>query len=79
MQALGHAVAVCAVIVFSIARVRATQFSTDQTDIYWNPGESGWGMQVVQEADTILVHDDYDWFERELYLQGHLCADRQIR
>jgi hypothetical protein len=44
-----------AVIALSITRTAATQFSTDVTDLWWNPSESGWGMQVVQEADTIFV------------------------
>ena len=55
MKAMIRAVAFCAGILLSIATVEATQFSTDETDLYWNPNESGWGMQVVQEADTIFV------------------------
>lgn len=29
--------------------------STDQSDLWWNPNESGWGMQVVQQADILFV------------------------
>ena len=42
-------------ILFPVGHVEATQFSTDGTDLYWNPNESGWGLQVVQEADVIFV------------------------
>ena len=34
---------------------RATADSTDETDLWWNPNESGWGMQVVQTGSTIFV------------------------
>lgn len=30
-----------------------SSFSTDQSDLWWNPNESGWGMQIVQ-SDSIL-------------------------
>jgi hypothetical protein len=29
--------------------------STVQSDLWWNPDESGWGMQVVQQADILFV------------------------
>jgi hypothetical protein len=32
-----------------------TAFSTDASDLWWNPAESGWGMQMVQEADTVYA------------------------
>ena len=36
-------------------------FTTDPSDLWWNPGESGWGMQVVSEGDvsfaTLFVYD----------------------
>jgi len=38
-----------------------SSFSTDQSDLWWNPNESGWGMQIVQQADslfaTLFVYD----------------------
>lgn len=46
---------VCAAIFLSFGSARATQFGTDFSDLYWIPAESGWGMQVVQEADIIFV------------------------
>jgi hypothetical protein len=32
-----------------------TAFSTDQSDLWWNPNESGWGMQLVQQDNTIFA------------------------
>lgn len=34
---------------------RATSFSTDESDLWWNPNEAGWGMQVVQTGNVIFV------------------------
>ena len=33
----------------------ATGFSIDHSDIWWVPGESGWGLQVVQQANVIFA------------------------
>ena len=33
----------------------ATSFSTDQSDLWWIPAESGWGMQLVQRGATIFA------------------------
>ena len=32
-----------------------TAFSTDVSDIWWNPSESGWGMQMVQESNFVFA------------------------
>lgn len=32
-----------------------TAFGTDYSDLWWNPAESGWGIQFVQEYDTIFA------------------------
>lgn len=37
------------------AHASATAFSTDQSDLWWNPSESGWGMQLVQRGSLIFV------------------------
>lgn len=37
-----------------IAPVRATNYQ----DLWWNPNESGWGVQIVQQADTLFL----TWF-----------------
>src|ERR1022692_1865822 len=34
--------------------VYATSYSTDESDIWWVPSESGWGMQLVQEGSFIF-------------------------
>lgn len=33
----------------------ATSYSTDYTDLWWNPSEAGWGMNVVQQYDALFV------------------------
>jgi len=33
----------------------ATSFSTDQSDLWWVPSESGWGMQLVQRGSVIFA------------------------
>lgn len=46
---------------FAIMPVSASSFSTDNSDLWWNPSESGWGLQIVQRADisfvTLYVYD----------------------
>ncbi len=51
----------------------AASNTTDYTDTWWNPTESGWGMQVVQQVDvlfaTIYVYDAQtspDWYSAAL-------------
>jgi hypothetical protein len=34
---------------------RATTFTTDESDLWWNPNESGWGLQVTQTGSVIFV------------------------
>jgi len=33
----------------------AGTYSTDYTDLWWNPNESGWGVNVIQQHDTIFA------------------------
>jgi len=33
----------------------ATSFSNDQSDLWWNPSENGWGIQFVQRGSTIFA------------------------
>ncbi len=40
---------------FSAMPVAASSFSTDNSDLWWNPSESGWGLQMIQRADIIFV------------------------
>jgi hypothetical protein len=46
----------------ALSPVHATSFSTDQSDLWWVPTESGWGMQLVQRGSvifaTVFVYDN---------------------
>lgn len=33
----------------------ATSYSTDASDLWWNPAESGWGVQMIQQDRTIFA------------------------
>lgn len=33
----------------------ANLFSTDASDMWWNPAESGWGVNIVQEGNVIFA------------------------
>ena len=33
----------------------ATAFSTNYSDLWWNPNESGWGVNVTQQDDTLFA------------------------
>ena len=55
----------------------ATSFSTNQSDLWWNPAESGWGIQFVQQADvifaTMFVYDQNTnptWYTATLNFTG---------
>src|SRR5689334_9292763 len=32
-----------------------SSFSTDVSDLWWNPNESGWGMQLVQQGSMVFA------------------------
>jgi hypothetical protein len=38
-----------------LAPAQATSFSTDQSDLWWVPNESGWGIQLVQRGSVIFA------------------------
>src|SRR5438477_4426313 len=50
-------------IVFVLAPhlAAATSISTDVTDLWWNPAESGWGVNLIQQDNivfaTLFVYD----------------------
>lgn len=55
----------------------ATGFSTNYSDLWWNPAESGWGVNVTQQADTlfatIFVYDQDAspvWYSATLQFAG---------
>src|SRR5438477_11100290 len=33
----------------------ATTSSTDFTDLWWNPSENGWGVNVIHQGDTFFA------------------------
>ena len=49
------ALAFCAAGLLAPSPTQATQSSTDASDLWWKPDESGWGMQVVQTGTVIVV------------------------
>src|SRR5271155_415494 len=56
MKTLRHAACVLlAAASFLATPAYATSFSTDQSDLWWIPAESGWGMQLVQRGETIFA------------------------
>lgn len=42
-------------IVATATPARAASYSTDQSDLWWIPAESGWGIQFVQRNSTIFA------------------------
>lgn len=60
-----------------LSTVLAASFSTDQSDLWWNASESGWGIQFVQRGSiifaTIFVYDQNrvpSWYSATLHSQG---------
>ena len=35
--------------------VQASTATSDWTDLWWNPNESGWGVNVIQQADILFL------------------------
>ena len=44
-----------AVASFLALPAHSTSFSTDQSDLYYIPAESGWGVQLVQRGSVIFA------------------------
>lgn len=42
-------------LLFPSAALAATPFSTDASDLWWNPDESGWGINLVQQGNLIFA------------------------
>lgn len=56
MRAIRLAVAAAALAAASHAvPVAASAYSLDQSDLWWNPNESGWGIQLVQRGALIFA------------------------
>jgi hypothetical protein len=56
MKVYRHAACgVLAVALLLVSPAYATSFSTDQSDLYYIPAESGWGIQLVQRGPVIFA------------------------
>ena len=56
MKSIRFTLAVLLLAALSFVRPTwATSFSNDQSDLWWNPNESGWGIQFVQRGSTIFA------------------------
>jgi hypothetical protein len=60
-----------------ISRPAFTANGPDVGDLWWNPAESGWGMQIVQNNNTlfatIFVYDEQGfpfWYTATLFATG---------
>jgi hypothetical protein len=38
-----------------VSLAASTAAAADKTDLWWNPAESGWGMTIANQGDTIFV------------------------
>ncbi len=47
--------AILLAIASALSPVWATSFTTDQSDLWWNPNESEWGMQLVHRGSVIFA------------------------
>ncbi len=54
MKKLVKSIAIVLAFGFATA-VGATSFSTDNSDLWWIPTESGWGLQLVQQGSFIFA------------------------
>jgi hypothetical protein len=63
-------------LAFSMPAVAQVTLTSDQSDIWWNGAESGWGTQVVQEGDasfaTLYVYDSQG---QPTFFSATLAAD----
>jgi hypothetical protein len=56
MRALRFAIVAATLVAATYAvPVGATAYSIDQSDLWWNPNESGWGIQFINHATTIFA------------------------
>jgi hypothetical protein len=42
-------------MLFTATFARATAFSTDASDLWWNSSESGWGVNVIQQDRVLFM------------------------
>lgn len=51
MNALRNLIAALAIAIATITPARSTDF----TDLWWNPSESGWGLNIAHQADIMYL------------------------
>src|SRR4029079_12397855 len=53
--------AIVLALAFAAPAFAGSSFSTDVSDLWWNPDESGWGVNVIQQGNyvfaTFFVYD----------------------
>jgi len=47
--------AILLVLAFAASAHAGSSFSTDVSDLWWNPDESGWGVNVIQQGNTVFA------------------------
>ena len=71
-----RAFALVASVVLAGPAAAGTFFSTDVTDLWWNPDESGWGVNVIQQGNivfaTFFVYDSAN--KAHWYVASNLTA-----
>src|SRR5262245_48125844 len=50
-----NAILISVAVTFAVVSVPASAKTTDSSDLWWIPTESGWGIQFVQEENTIFA------------------------
>jgi hypothetical protein len=67
-----------AVLALSVGTVRASTNTSEITDMWWNPAESGWGINIILQNDiafgTFFVYDAAQnpiWYTVTLNYQGN--------
>src|SRR6185369_8732410 len=50
-----RALAFAASLALAGPAIAGTFFSTDVTDLWWNPNESGWGVNVIQQGNIVFA------------------------
>ncbi len=53
--AIAASAATCLALTSAMPPAAATSFSVDNSDLWGNPAENGWGLQIVQRAEIIFV------------------------
>ncbi|MEO8306054.1 MAG: hypothetical protein ABI724_18235 [Betaproteobacteria bacterium] len=72
------AVALLASMLLHVPSVTASSFTTDQSDSWWIPNESGWGIQFVERGSTIFAtlyvygpDSKATWYTATMFLVGN--------